>query len=143
MFVFCGLFPRRRTWNPEETCLKLAGVAVALSSVGLEGVSRAAALPVSEPELWINRESTRWLWVLARMIDTNSDTKAFVDSAAALHVNVLVVTTGGLIAFYPRKCPTTYLVRICRRDGITSEKSPCTLKQQECAFAAALTTAAW
>jgi hypothetical protein len=48
-------------------------------------VSTAAASPEAEPLLWINRESTRWLWVLARMIDTNSDTKAFVDPAAELH----------------------------------------------------------
>jgi hypothetical protein len=84
--------------------LKLASGAMAVASTGLQGLGlspAAAAEVAANPDLWINKESSRWLWVVARMIDCGQDTTAFVQSIKDMGANCLVMTTGGVVAFYP------------------------------------------
>jgi hypothetical protein len=104
------------TMESRRDMLKLTGGALAVATAGLQGLGlspAAAAEIAAQPDLWINKEASRWAWVTARMIDCAFDTKDFVQSVKDMHANVLVMTTGGVVAFYPSEVqyhvPSSYM----------------------------------
>lgn len=89
------------------------GLAMAAAIPGVAGADKARRAAVTTgtvsdlglPPAWFTAEPMRISWNILRQVDGHESGTALIEQAAANDINLVVITAGGVVAFYPTRIP--------------------------------------